>query len=54
MLTGALEIRAAHGYAYRDSAILAAARSPGYAELMSEDLQHGHVIDGVRIVDPLR
>lgn len=54
VLTAALEIRAAHGYAYWDSAIVAAARALGCAELMSEDMQHGQTIDGVRIVDPFR
>jgi len=54
VMKGALEIRAAHGYSYWDSAIIAAARALGCRELMSEDMQHGQVIDDVSIVDPFR
>jgi predicted nucleic acid-binding protein len=54
ILAGALEIAAAHGLSYWDSAIVAAARALGCAELFSEDLPHGREVDGVRIVDPFR
>ena len=54
VLAGALEIRKVHGYSYWDSAIIAAARGLGCAELYSEDMAHGHQIDGVTIVNPFR
>jgi predicted nucleic acid-binding protein len=54
ILTGALEIKAAHGYSYWDSAIIAAARALGCDRLYSEDLAHGREIDGVTIVNPFR
>ncbi len=54
ILAGALEIEAAHGLSYWDSAIVAAARALGCGELFSEDLPHGREVDGVRIVDPFR
>jgi predicted nucleic acid-binding protein len=52
ILTAALEIKAAHGFSYWDSAIVAAARALGCRELYTEDLSHGRVIDGVAIINP--
>ncbi len=54
MLAAALEITKAYGYSYWDSAIIAAARALGCAELYTEDMAHGHRIDGVTIVNPFR
>ena len=54
ILTGALEIKAAHGFSYWDSAIIAAARALGCDTLYSEDLSHGRVVEGVTIVNPFR
>jgi predicted nucleic acid-binding protein len=54
ILTAALEIRAAYGFSYWDSAIIAAARALGCRELYSEDMSHGQRIDGVVIVNPFR
>jgi predicted nucleic acid-binding protein len=54
ILSAALEIRAAHGFSYWDSAIIAAARALGCRELYSEDMSHGQRIDGVVIVNPFR
>ncbi len=42
------------GLSWWDSMIAAAARQAGCAILLSEDLQHGLVIDGLRIVNPFR
>jgi predicted nucleic acid-binding protein len=50
----ALEIKAAHGFSYWDSAIIAAARALGCAELYSEDLSHGRQVNGVTLVNPFR
>ncbi len=54
ILTGALEIKASHGFSYWDSAIIAAARALGCRELYSEDMSHGREIEGVIIVNPFR
>ncbi len=54
VLLGALEIKAAHGFSYRDSAIIAAAGALGSHELYTEDLTHGREVHGVRIIDPFR
>lgn len=55
--TFALMLRAAqmsqrYRIGYWDAAIVAAASEAGCDQLLTEDLQHGQVIDGVRIVDP--
>jgi predicted nucleic acid-binding protein len=54
ILTGALEIKAAHGFSYWDSAIIAAARALGCRELYSEDMSHGREVEGVTILNPFR
>ena len=54
ILAGALEIKAAHGFSYWDSAIVAAARALGCRELYSEDMSHGREIDGVVTINPFR
>lgn len=53
-MAAALEITKAHGFSYWDSAIIAAARALGCAELYTEDMQHGRQVEGVRIVNPFR
>jgi predicted nucleic acid-binding protein len=54
ILSGALEIKAAHGFSYWDSAIIAAARAMGCRRLYSEDMSHGREVEGVTIVNPFR
>jgi predicted nucleic acid-binding protein len=54
ILTGALEIKAAHGFPYWDSTIIAAARALGCSTLYSEDLSHGREVEGVTIINPFR
>ncbi len=54
IVEAALEIKAAHGFSYWDSAIIAAARALGCATLYTEDLAHGRQIEGVAIVNPFR
>ncbi len=54
VMKAALDIKAACGFSYWDSAIMAAAQALGCAELCSEDLSHGQRIGGVRIVNPFR
>ena len=54
VVLAALEIRAAHGFSYWDSAIIAAACALGCRELYTEDMSHGRVVEGVRIINPFR
>lgn len=48
----AIDIHRLHGFSYWDALILHCAKQSGCRELLSEDMQHGQVIDGVRIVNP--
>lgn len=48
----AVDISRRHGFRIYDSLILAAAIEAGCTTLVTEDLQHGQVIDGVRIENP--
>lgn len=52
LMAAAFEIKAAHDFSYWDAAIVAAARALGCHTLLSEDMQHGRVVDGVTIVNP--
>lgn len=54
VVMNALTIKAAHGFSYWDSAIIAAASALGCRELYTEDLTHGREVHGVRIIDPFR
>jgi predicted nucleic acid-binding protein len=54
LLTAALEIKAATGFSYWDSAIIAAARALGCGRLYSEDMSDGRQIDGVTIINSFR
>lgn len=54
ILTGALEIKAAHGFSYWDSAIIAAAHALGCRGLYTEDMTHGREVEGVTMIDPFR
>lgn len=42
----------AHGISHWDAMIVAAAQRAGCDEIMTEDLNHGQSIDGLRIVNP--
>lgn len=48
----AVDIRRRHKLSYWDSAIIAAARARGCDVLYSEDLNHGQVIEGMRVENP--
>jgi len=54
ILRDALMIRARHRFSYWDSAIVAAAKSLGCRELMSEDLSDGQLIEGITLVNPFK
>ena len=50
----ALRIRTRHRFSWYDSLIVAAAQQAACAILYSEDMQHGLVVDGMRIENPFR
>jgi predicted nucleic acid-binding protein len=50
--TRALRIQSGQGFSFDDSLIVAAALDSGCKRLLTEDLQHGQRIDGLRIENP--
>jgi predicted nucleic acid-binding protein len=48
----ALALRHVHYLSHWDAAILCAARRLGAGVVVSEDMAHGHVYDGVRVLNP--
>lgn len=50
----AIEILSRYGYSFWDSLIIEAAISGGATVLLSEDLSHGQIIDGLTIKNPLK
>lgn len=51
-LTDAWQIRQAAGYQWFDCVLLAAAQNLGCSHFLSEDMQHGHVVNDITIVNP--
>ena len=49
-----LELVQRHNFSFWDAMIVAAALAQGCDLLYSEDMQHGRIIGGLRIVDPFR
>lgn len=49
---GALDLAAAHSLSHWDALIIKSAAMAGCATLLTEDMQHGRTIDGVRIENP--
>ena len=49
---GALALHALHGTSFYDALVLQAAIASGCSALLTEDMQHGAVIGGVRITNP--
>jgi predicted nucleic acid-binding protein len=54
VLKGALRIRETHVLSFWDSAIIAAALARRCDTLYTEDLNHGQVVEGLRIINPFR
>jgi len=52
VVRGALTVQARHGLSHWDAAIIAAAQALGCDTVLSVDLSHGQVYDGVRVVNP--
>lgn len=51
-ILAAIDLHRFHRVSYWDALILRAAKQSGCRILLSEDMQHSQVIDGVRIVNP--
>jgi predicted nucleic acid-binding protein len=54
LVLAAAALSARHRLSYWDGAIVAAALAGGATELLSEDLQHNRVIEGITIVNPFK
>jgi predicted nucleic acid-binding protein len=52
LMEAALAIRGESGFAFYDSLVIAAAQAAQCQVLFSEDMQHGQLVGGVRIVNP--
>jgi predicted nucleic acid-binding protein len=51
-ILAAIDLHRLRGFSYWDSLIVHCARQAGCTVLLTEDMQHSQVIDGVRIVNP--
>ena len=51
-ILAAIDLHRLHGFSYWDALVLQMARKASCRVLFTEDLQHGQVIDGVKIVNP--
>jgi predicted nucleic acid-binding protein len=49
---GAIDLHRLHGFSFWDALVLRAAKQAGCSVLLTEDLQVGREVDGVRIVNP--
>ncbi len=52
MIVRASELEESHQLSFWDAMIVAAARQAGAARILTEDLNHGEIIDGVTIENP--
>jgi len=51
-ILAAIDLHRLHGFSYWDALVLRMAKQAGCRVLLSEDLKHGQVMDGVQIVNP--
>ena len=54
LLEQGLDLVQRHKFSFWDGMIVAAALAQGCDTLYTEDMQHGRIIEGMRIVDPFR
>lgn len=54
LILAAIDLSRLHSFSFWDGLIVRAAATAGCQVLLSEDLQHDRVIDGVRIENPFR
>lgn len=48
----AIDLHRLHSFSFWDALVIRCAQQSGSRVLLSEDMQHGQVVDGVRIVNP--
>jgi predicted nucleic acid-binding protein len=53
-IIAAIDLHRLHGFSFWDALILRAAQQAGCRVVLTEDLQDGREIDGIRIVNPFR
>lgn len=53
-ILAAIDLHRLHGFSFWDALIVRVAKQAGCAVILSEDLQHGREVDGLRIVNPFR
>lgn len=53
-ILASIDLHRLHGLSFWDALVVRAAKQAGCGVLLTEDLQDGREIDGVRIVDPFR
>ena len=51
-ILGAIDLHRLHNFSFWDSLVLRCAANAGCGRLLSEDMQHGRIIEGVRIENP--
>jgi predicted nucleic acid-binding protein len=51
-ILAAINLHRLHGFSYWDALVIHCASQSGCSALLTEDMQHGQVIDGVKIVNP--
>jgi predicted nucleic acid-binding protein len=51
-ILAAIDIHRLHRISYWDALVLHCARKAGCRAVLSEDMQHGQMIDGVRVINP--
>jgi predicted nucleic acid-binding protein len=51
-ILAAIDMHRLHSFSYWDALVLRMAKQTGCRVLLTEDMQHGQVVDGVRIVNP--
>ena len=49
---GAIDLHRLHGFSFWDALIFRCAATAGCARVLTEDLQDGQLVEGVRVVDP--
>ena len=53
-MLAAIDLHRLHRLSFWDALVVRAAKEGGCSGLYTEDLQHEHTLDGVRIVNPFR
>jgi predicted nucleic acid-binding protein len=51
-ILAAIDLHRLHRFSFWDALVIHCARRAGCKHVLSEDMQHGQVIDGIRIVNP--